>query len=208
MVNGKPDDTAAPGRTAGLDRRAVVARLLWDRENVLVVTGLGSAAYDVHAAGDHDGNYYLWGAMGGAALVGLGVAQAQPKKRVMVITGDGEQLMALGALATIAVAGPKNLDIIVVDNEHFGETGMQTSHTNHGTDLAAIAAASGFAETAVLHRIDEVERLAAERLGAIAEGPRLYVIKVSADSPARSLPYRDAVFIKNRFRANLGLQPC
>ncbi len=207
MVNGKPDDTAAPGRTAGLDRRAVVARLLWDRENVLVVTGLGSAAYDVHAAGDHDGNYYLWGAMGGAALVGLGVAQAQPKKRVMVITGDGEQLMALGALATIAVAGPKNLDIIVVDNEHFGETGMQTSHTNRGLDLADVAGACGLLGAATIRSDAELDGLAAE-LATEAEGPRLFVVKVSADSPARSLPYRDAVFIKNRFRANLGLQPC
>src|SRR3954470_7976751 len=117
---------------APLARRDAVAALLGARKDLLVVTGLGSPTYDVHAAGDRDDNYYLWGAMGGAALIGLGLAQAQPQKRVMVVTGDGEQLMAFGSLATIAVARPKNLDLIVLDNQHFGETGMQPSHTGKG----------------------------------------------------------------------------
>lgn len=193
----KPD--AAP-----LARRAVVAALLKDRGGSLVVTGLGSATYDVHAAGDHDGNYYLWGAMGGAALVGLGIAQAQPSRRVLVLTGDGEQLMAFGALATIAVAKPRNLDIVVIDNQHFGETGMQGSHTGHGIDLAKVAAVCGFATAETLKEMDEVEALAGT-LQAKAEGPRLFVIKVAAENPPRSLPSRDAVYIKNRFRAHLGL---
>src|SRR5215472_16452957 len=120
-----------------LDRRRAVAALLADRGDLLVVCGLGSPSYDVHAAGDHDGNYYLWGAMGAAALIGLGLAQAQPERRVAVVTGDGEQLMGLGGLATIAVAKPKNLSIIVIDNGHFAETGMQRSHTGCGLDLAA-----------------------------------------------------------------------
>ena len=115
-----------------MDRRAAVAKLLEARNGALVVTGLGSPSYDVHAHADTDNNYYLWGAMGGAALTGLGLAQAQRDKRVMVITGDGEMLMAYGALATIAVAKPTNLDIIVLDNQHFGETGMQDSHTGMG----------------------------------------------------------------------------
>ena len=117
---------------SSLARRQVVSTLLKNREDTLVVTGLGSATYDVHAAGDHNGNFYLWGAMGGAALVGLGLAQAQPAKRVMVITGDGEQLMAFGSLATIAVAKPDNLDVIVIDNQHFGETGMQAEPYRQG----------------------------------------------------------------------------
>ena len=187
-----------------LGRRAVVATLLKDRGETLVVTGLGSATYDVHAAGDHDGNYYLWGAMGGAALVGLGIAQAQPSRRVLVITGDGEQLMAFGALATIAVAKPKNLDIVVIDNQHFGETGMQSSHTGHGVDLAKVASVCGFATARTLTGMAEVEALAGTLHGA-AEGPRLFVIKVAAENPPRSLPSRDAVYIKNRFRAHLGL---
>src|SRR4051812_17752364 len=94
-----------------LDRRAVVRELLADRGDLLVVSGLGSPTYDVHAAGDHPGNFYLWGAMGGAALIGLGLALAQPERRVLVITGDGEQLMGLGGLATIAIANPRNLAI-------------------------------------------------------------------------------------------------
>ena len=122
----------------GMDRREAVAKLLDAKEGALLVTGLGSPSYDVHAHGDRDENYYLWGAMGSAALVGLGLAQAQKNKRVMVITGDGEQLMAFGSLATIAVAKPANLDIIVLDNQRYGETGMQLSHTELGIDLAAV----------------------------------------------------------------------
>ncbi len=198
---------AANRHSATLDRRAAVAKLLETRDDALVITGLGSPTYDVHAAGDVDSNYYLWGAMGGAALVGLGVAIAQPSRRVLVITGDGEQLMAFGALATIAVAKPTNLDIIVLDNEHFGETGMQASHTGGGIDLAAVARTTGFATTGVVHTMDQVAALADE-LRIAASGPRLHVLKIVAENPPRSLPHRDAVFVKNRFRASLGLKPC
>lgn len=187
-----------------LDRRRVVARLLRDRHDLLVVTGLGSPSYDVHAAGDHDGNYYLWGAMGAASLVGLGLAQAQPERTVMVITGDGEQLMGLGGLATIAIAAPKNLLVVVLDNGHFGETGMQQSHTGLGLDLAAIAAAAGFAEARRVTDAAGVETVAHAARQA-ASGPRLYVVKVKAENLPRSLPPRDAVFGKNRLRAHLGL---
>lgn len=187
-----------------MDRRAAVARLLDARDGALVVTGLGSPSYDVHAAGDRDDNYYLWGAMGAAALTGFGIAQAQPTKRVMVITGDGEMLMAFGAIATIAVAAPKNLDIIVLDNQHYGETGMQGSHTGRGIALDKIAAAAGFADTGELRSLEEVDTLAT-RLRQPATGPRLFVLKIKAENLPRSLPPRDAVFIKNRFRAHLGL---
>lgn len=193
-----PPSVNTPGT---LSRRAVVARLLRDRD--LVVSGLGSPSYDVHAAGDHDGNYYLWGAMGGAALVGLGLAQAQPDRRVLVITGDGEQLMAMGSLATIAVAKPRNLTIVVIDNHHFGETGMQSSHTGRGVDLSGIAEACGFEQAATIREPHEVETLCAQ-VHKPAEGPRLFVLKVKPENPPRSLPSRDAVFIKNRFRSALG----
>ncbi|HVT51819.1 MAG TPA: thiamine pyrophosphate-dependent enzyme [Dongiaceae bacterium] len=192
--------------TMELHRRDAVATLLRHRGDALVVTGLGSPTYDVHAAGDRDDNYYLWGAMGGAALVGLGLALAQPKRRVLVITGDGEQLMAVGGLATIAVAKPSNLSIVVIDNQHYGETGMQTSHTGKGIDLAKIAEASGFAVIETIATMPEVEKLA-KTLTQSANGPRLFVMKVAADSPPRSMPSRDAVFIKNRFRAHLGFAP-
>jgi thiamine pyrophosphate-dependent acetolactate synthase large subunit-like protein len=196
----------APQELSKLSRREAVATLLSNRDDVLVVTGLGSSSYDVHAAGDRDDNYYLWGAMGGAALVGLGLAQAQVSKRVLVVTGDGEQLMAFGSLATISVAKPRNLVIAVIDNGHFGETGMQTSHTGRGIDFEKVAAACGFAECATLTRIDEVEALSRSILEP-AEGPRLYVVKVAAENPPRSLPPRDAVYIKNRFRNHLGFAP-
>ena len=178
--------------------------LLEHRGDLLVVSGLGSPTYDVHHAGDSDANYYLWGAMGGAALVGLGLAQARRERRVLVVTGDGEQLMGLGGLATIAVARPRNLTIVVIDNGHYGETGMQRSHTGHGLDLAAVASACGFAETSVVEDLAGVELLR-ESLRRAAAGPRLYVLKVKSENPPRSLPPRDAVHLKNRFRAHLGL---
>lgn len=190
-----------------IDRREAVRTLLAARGDALVVSGLGSPSYDVHAAGDEDANYYLWGAMGGAALTGLGLAQAQRERRVLVITGDGEMLMALGALATIAVARPGNLDIVVLDNQHFGETGMQPSHTGQGIAFDRLAAAAGFAQTGELRSADEVAALA-ETLRQPAEGPRLFVLKIRAENLPRSLPPRDAVFVKNRFRAHLGLATC
>jgi thiamine pyrophosphate-dependent acetolactate synthase large subunit-like protein len=190
---------------SSLDRREVVARLLARRESLLVVTGLGSPTYDVHAAGDHAGNFYLWGAMGSAALIGLGLAQAQPDRRVVVITGDGEQLMGLGGLATIAVSNPDNLVVVVIDNDHFGETGMQTSHTGHGLDLASVAQSCGFAETRTVRDMAGVDQVA-RALDSRSSGARFYAIKVKSENPPRSLPLRDAVHIKNRFRAHLGLE--
>ena len=190
-----------------MDRRAAVQRLMDTRDEALVVTGLGSPSYDVHAAGDHEANYYLWGAMGGAALVGLGLALAQPTRRVMVVTGDGEQLMAFGSMATIAVAKPSNLEVFVLDNEHYGETGMQASHTGEGIDLAAAAAACGFSDTSVVHTLGEVDALTRRLADEPAAGPRLYVLKIASENPPRSLPPRDAVYIKNRLRSHLGLAP-
>jgi thiamine pyrophosphate-dependent acetolactate synthase large subunit-like protein len=187
-----------------LDRRAAVAALLKDRGDLLVVTGLGSPSYDVHAAGDSDANYYLWGAMGAAALVGLGLAQARPDRTVLVITGDGEQLMGLGGLATIGVAKPGNLVVAVVDNGHFGETGMQESHTARSTDLAEVARACGFVDARAIHDMAGVESARAA-LHQTADGPRLFLLKVKAENLPRSLPPRDAVHLKNRFRAHLGL---
>ena len=186
-----------------LERREAVAALLRDRGDLLAVSGLGSPSYDVHAAGDHDANYYLWGAMGAAALIGLGLAQARPGRIVLAITGDGEQLMGLGGLATIAVAKPKNLVIAVIDNGHFGETGMQRSHTGHGLDIARVAQACGI-EARAVQGLAELESVRAQ-LKRKANGPRLFVVKVRAENVPRSLPPRDAVHLKNRFRTYLGL---
>ena len=187
-----------------LDRRAVVAELLKDRGDLLVVTGLGSPSYDVMAAGDHDHNYYLWAAMGSAATAGFGLAMAQRSRPVLVLTGDGEMLMGLGALATIGQKLPPNLTIAVLDNGHYGETGMQQSHTGRGLELARVAAACNFAHTAAITAAADVPALR-ERIHA-KSGTTLATIKISADELPRALPPRDGVFVKNRFRAALGFK--
>lgn len=184
-----------------LDRRAVVARLLRDRGDALVVTGLGGPAYDVAAAGDTPLNFYLWAAMGGAAMMGLGLARAQPGRRVAVVTGDGEMLMGLGSLATIAVDAPPNLALVVLDNEHYGETGMQPAHTGRGVDLPGIARAAGFAEATTVRTDAELEALA--RRLFTAPGPLFASVKVSADTPPMLLPPRDGPYLRSRFREAL-----
>jgi thiamine pyrophosphate-dependent acetolactate synthase large subunit-like protein len=188
-----------------LDRREVVARLLAGRQDLLVVTGLGSASYDVMAAGDHDNNYYLWAAMGSAATVGLGLASAQPGRSVLVVTGDGEMLMGFGALATISLRKPANLTIAVLDNGHFGETGMQVSHAGRGIHLDRVAASCGFSwtrEITDMAGVDDLKTRISSR-----EGVKLATIKIRAENPPRVLPSRDGVYIKNRFRSALGFVP-
>jgi thiamine pyrophosphate-dependent acetolactate synthase large subunit-like protein len=186
---------------AKLPRREAVARILKDRGNILVVTGLGSPTYDCAAAGDHALNFYLWGAMGSAATVGLGLALAQPQRRVMVITGDGELLMGLGALATIGAKRPRNFSIAVIDNEHYGETGMQSSHTGAGVDLAEIARAAGFQQTATVRDMGELD--SAIPMLYTAKGPVLAVLKVSITRDPLVLPLWDGPLLKSRFREDL-----
>jgi len=186
------------------DRREFVAKLLAAAPDSLVVAGLGSAAYDVFAAGDREQNYYLWGAMGGSTSIGLGLALAQPGKSVVVITGDGEQLMGIGSLATIAAKHPNNLTIVVLDNGHFGETGMQRSHSSLGTDLVAVAKGFGIADAYSTDTCDKVDAIAA---GILARERTTFVqVFIEANEPPRALPPRDGPFIKNRFRASLGLK--
>ncbi|MGM4966854.1 thiamine pyrophosphate-dependent enzyme [Tardiphaga sp. 1201_B9_N1_1] len=191
--------------TGALDRREVVQKLLAGRKDLLVVTGLGSPSYDVMAAGDHDNNYYLWAAMGSAAMVGLGLATAKPDHSVLVITGDGEMLMGMGGLATIATRKPANLTIAILDNGHFGETGMQVSHAGLGVNLDRVAQACGFGWTREIRDMAGVEDLRT-RLSS-RDGVKLATIKVKAENPPRVLPPRDGVYVKNRFRAALGHAP-
>ena len=186
-----------------LNRRDAVKALMSACPEALVIAGLGSSAYDLFAAGDRDLNFYLWGAMGGAASIGLGLALAQPSQSVVVLTGDGEQLMGLGSLATIGAQKPKNLSIVVLDNGHYGETGMQPSHTSLGTHLTAVAAACGLAWTMDVFELSKLPSLA-ERINT-KQASGLARNSVSADELPRALPNRDAVYLKNRFRAALGL---
>ena len=189
-----------------LDRRAVAAELVRTANTapggpMLVVCGLGSATYDIGAAGDRPENFYLWGAMGGAAMIGLGLALAQPTRRVLVVTGDGEALMGMGALATIAAMAPANLSVVILDNGQFGETGHQRSHTGLGTDLAAVAAGCGWRMTA---KIDDMA-------GVLGLAPRLQteallaVIRISPAEVPRFLPIRDGALLTRRVRDALGV---
>jgi thiamine pyrophosphate-dependent acetolactate synthase large subunit-like protein len=184
-----------------LHRREVVRGLLEGRGDLLVVAGLGAPAWDVTAAGDHPLSFPMWGAMGGAAMIGLGLALAQPKRPVLVVTGDGEMLMGIGALATIAVMRPRNLSVVVLDNEHYGETGMQETHTGHGVDLAGMAKAAGFARGLAVRTAAQLRPLR-RRIHA-GEGPLFAQVKVDPEKLPLVLPPREGAYIKNRFRVAL-----
>lgn len=188
-----------------VDRRRFVADLLNEIPEALVVTGLGSPSYDVFAAGDRDKNFYLWGAMGGSTSLALGLALAQPDNSVVVITGDGEQLMGIGSLGTIAAKQPRNLTIVVLDNGHFGETGMQKSHTSLGTDLVAVAKGFGIGN-AFSTREHAAFADVAKHVNARDKTTFVQVF-IDSDEPPRALPSRDGVYIKNRFRGALGFAP-
>ena len=189
-----------------LERRAAMATLLANRgDDLLVIPGLGSTAWDAVAAGDDDRNFYLWGAMGGAAMIGLGLALAQPERRVAVITGDGEMLMGLGSLATIGIQQPRNLAVIVFDNGAYGETGMQPSHTQGGVDLIGVARACGIATCLDVRDENALANLA-RRVQNLCD--TLFArVQIAADEPPRVLPLRDGIALKNRFRAAVGIKP-
>ncbi|MEO1092741.1 MAG: thiamine pyrophosphate-dependent enzyme [Pseudomonadota bacterium] len=188
---------------AALDRRQATTALFAERGDLLVVTGLGSPAYDAFAAGDHPRNFYLWGAMGGAVPMGLGLALARPDEAVLVLTGDGEVLMGLGALATCGVKRPANLTVAVLDNGRYGETGMQASHTASSVDLMAVATACGFAWTANLATLEAV---VAVRPRLVARAGLGFVrVAVAANETPRALPPRDGYLLKHRFRTALGV---
>lgn len=185
-----------------LDRRTFVADLLADIPDALIVTGLGSPSYDVFAAGARDTNFYLWGAMGAAVPTGLGLALAQPDRSVVVVTGDGEMLMGIGTLGSAAACAPANLTIVVLDNGHFGETGMQPSHSSLGTDLAAVAA--GFGIPTTLKLTDQSDTAALARRINARESLTFAQVFIDISEPPRALPPRDGVAVKNTFRAALG----
>ncbi len=184
-----------------LKRRDVARALLAERNDMLVVAGLGSTAWDATAAGDHPLTFPLWGAMGGAVTIGLGLALAQTSRRVLVITGDGEMLMGLGSLATVAAQAPVNLVVCVFDNERYGETGMQLTHTAMGVSLTEVAAACGIRITGDVRSEDQL----AEALPVIrnAAGPVFFNIKVRAEKLDFVLPPKNGVELNERFRLAL-----
>ena len=189
-----------------LDRRVAVARLLQDRGELLVVAGLGSATYDCAAAGDDPRNFYLWGAMGGTAAMALGLARAQTDRPVAAITGDGDMLMGLGSLATIAAARPANLSVIVLDNEVYGETGAQPTATARGVSLVEVARGCGLEAMEDVRDMNALGTLAARMQRC--EGPLFANIKIAAGEHPRVLPARDGAYLRARFReAVLGTGP-
>jgi thiamine pyrophosphate-dependent acetolactate synthase large subunit-like protein len=184
-----------------LDRRQVVAQILAQRGEALVMPGLGAPTWDCAAVDDHPLTFYSWGGMGGCAVMGLGLALAQPRRRVLVITGDGELLMGLGSLATIGVEQPKNLAVIVIDNEHYGETGMHPTHTRHGVDLPAIARASGFRAAGTVYTAQQLKTWIPRLYKQ--PGPVFCSIKVTAVAAPLVLPVREGTALKHRFREAL-----
>jgi thiamine pyrophosphate-dependent acetolactate synthase large subunit-like protein len=185
-----------------LQRRDFVKQMLAGRSNdLLVACGLGSSTFDVAHAGDNPLNFYLWGAMGSAAMVGLGIALAQPQRRVAVFTGDGEMLMGLGSLATIGVKQPSNLAIIVLDNEHYGETGMQASHTRAGISLVDIALGCRFKRAVNVDKVSEIPL--ARDIFYSQPGPVLIRARVDTTELDKVLPERDGVILARRFTQQL-----
>jgi thiamine pyrophosphate-dependent acetolactate synthase large subunit-like protein len=189
-----------------LERRSVVSSLLAERKDAIAVGGLGASTYDIAAAGDHDRNFYLWGAMGGAAMIGLGIALAQPDVPVVVITGDGEMLMGMGSLATVALQKPGNLTIVVLDNEVYGETGGQASHTAATVDLVGVARSCGIADARDIATMAEI-RAFTPQMQDVAGGPRFASIKIDSANLERVLSSRDGQYTVTRIRGALGFKP-
>jgi thiamine pyrophosphate-dependent acetolactate synthase large subunit-like protein len=195
-----------------LQRRPLVKKILEGADdNLLVLAGLGSANWDITNAGDRPLNMPLWGAMGATVPMALGLALAQPTKRVLVITGDGDMLMGMGSLATVAAQQPDNLAICVLDNEKFGETGNQATHTSPrnkgpidsgaGTDLSLIARGCGVADTGTVRDKAEVAQLVKDLRGN--KGPVFRVVKVMVEKLDFVMPPQDGAYLKDRFREAL-----
>ncbi|MBO0737803.1 MAG: thiamine pyrophosphate-binding protein [Alphaproteobacteria bacterium] len=200
--------TSPVGKEFTLDRRDAVPALIGKHEDFLIISGLAGTSRDI-AALTRDGahSYTMAGAMGGACMIGLGLALARPDKRVLVVTGDGELLMNLGALATIAVLNPPNLAILCVDNGHYGETGYQKSHTSLGVDLEEIAIGSGIRATRTLSAEEELAEGA--RMLRDGNGAAFVLLRVKPTDPPGFKRNMDPAACRNRFRATLldSLQP-
>lgn len=189
--------------TRSLQRRDVVGALLRQRGDALVVASLGNPCYDVMAQGDRPDNFYVWGAMGGTVPLALGLALAQPGRRVLALVGDGEMMMGLGSLATVAVQRPRNLSIVVIDNEHYAETGMQRAHTGRGVDLVAVARAVGFGQAHLARTAAELDQRIALLVGNAPGELAFVAVKVGTEPAPMALPPRDGPYLRSRFREHL-----
>lgn len=182
-----------------LDRREAVPELVGDHQDFLIVAGLAGTAKDMAAlTGDGANLYAMAGAMGAATMTGLGLALAQPERRVLVVTGDGELLMNVGSLATISVVNPANLSIVCVDNGHYGETGYQKSHTSLGVDLEKIAIGAGIKTTRTVTSREEIPDAA--KLIRETNGTAFVCIRVKPTEPPSFRRLLDPAACRTRFR--------
>jgi thiamine pyrophosphate-dependent acetolactate synthase large subunit-like protein len=187
-----------------IQRRPFVANLLGKRDGALVIPGLGSPTWDCFSTGDSPEYLYSWGGMGLAVPTALGLALAQPDKRILALTGDGEMMMGIGSLGVVADQAPSNLGILVLDNEHFGETGRQTGLSSNQADLCKIAEGFGIKQTRAITEHSAVDELA-EFLFKMP-GPVFSTAKIALSDDPWMLPVKDGVAIARRFRVALGLE--
>lgn len=187
-----------------IQRRAFVAELLAKREGALVIPGLGSPTWDCFAAGDSPEYLYSWGGMGLAVPTALGLAMAQPDRRILALTGDGEMMMGIGSLGVVADQAPDNLAILVLDNEHFGETGRQTGLSSNQTDLCKVAEGFGIKQTRAVTEHGAVGDLAEFLFKT--PGPVFATAKIALSEDPWMLPVKDGVAIARRFRVAVGVE--
>jgi thiamine pyrophosphate-dependent acetolactate synthase large subunit-like protein len=194
--------TATLSSLGDLDRCEAVPQLVGDPNDFLIIAGLAGTAKDAAYLCEPNTNYYACaGVMGGATAMGLALALAQPERRVLVITGDGELLMNVGSLATVAIMNPPNFSLICVDNGHYGETGYQKSHTSLGVDLAAMAAGAGIRDVRTVTQMSEIAEASA--LIRKMDRPAFVLLKVKPTDPPKVRRSLDAALAKHRFRQAL-----
>lgn len=180
-----------------LDRRIFTAAVLAERGDALVVPGLGAPTWDCAAAGLTDESLHSWGGMGLALATSLGLAIAQPNRRVLCLTGDGEIMMGLGTLAVVGAQAPENLSILVLDNEHFGETGQQPGLAPN-TDLCKIADGAGIRQTLHVTAMDQIPALT--QMLFQQPGPCLALSKIALGDYPLIMPEKSGPAIATSFR--------
>jgi thiamine pyrophosphate-dependent acetolactate synthase large subunit-like protein len=190
--------------TKVMNRFDVTSRLIAKlKHEEAVIGGIGNTNFDLWAAGHRPQNFYMLGSMGLAFPIALGVALAQPDRRVFALEGDGSLLMQLGALSTIATLKPKNLIMILMDNGIYQITGAQPTPAAQVADLVGIAIASGLANSAWAADEEDFERLVDEAM-SVSE-PSLIAVRID-DKPGVGTTRRDPVQIRERFMHGLGVR--
>ena len=161
-----------------------------------VIGGIGNTNFDLWAAGRRPQNFYMLGSMGLAIPIGLGVALAQPERRTFVLEGDGSLLMQLGSLGTVATTAPKNLAIVVFDNQMYQITGSQKTLTASTVDLVAMAKGAGLKQSEWARDEKDFEALVDRALKG--DGPWFIGAKIDGAKPA-GVTERDPAKIRSRF---------